>query len=57
MEVSGWKYIFHTGDCVSRTHSLMGCRVDWVTVIFNNSQKNYALARGPFSYSHEKITS
>ena len=49
MEVSGWKYIFHTGDCVSRTHSLMGCRVYWVTVIFNDSQKNYALARNPCS--------
>ena len=44
MEASGWEYIFPTGDCVSCTHTLIGCRVYWA-VIFNNSQENYVLAR------------
>ena len=44
MEVSGWKYIFPTGDCVSCTHNLMGCRVYWTTGIFNNSQESYVIA-------------
>ena len=45
IEASGWTYIFPTGDCMSWTHSLIGWRVYWATVIFSNSQKNYAVAR------------